>query len=149
MPDVNEYSNSGVIFRGQIEEGVKKESQSLAIRRKLIQVIVDGAEVCTIKAKRLVIPRSMLSVQIRMLILREVNYLSGLKRKKKVYKHLEWNKYRVECRGSDIKIFLNGTLMTHVIDTKDAEGHIAIQHHGSKELNKTGKTKNMFNFAIF
>ncbi|NQZ59587.1 MAG: DUF1080 domain-containing protein, partial [Lentisphaeraceae bacterium] len=62
------------------------------------------------------------------------------------YKHLEWNKCRIECRGSEIKIFLNGVLTTHVIDTKDAEGYIGIQHHGSKELKKTGKTVNVVKF---
>ncbi len=52
--------------------------------------------------------------------------------KKKAFKAGDWNKYRIECKGNEIKITLNGVLTTHVIDTTDAEGYIAIQHHGEK-----------------
>jgi hypothetical protein len=44
----------------------------------------------------------------------------------------EWNKYRIECRGRSIKIYVNGTLCTDVEDDMDSQGYIAIQHHGEK-----------------
>lgn len=47
-------------------------------------------------------------------------------------KRNDWNKYRIECKGSEIKITLNGILTTHIIDTTDAEGFLGIQHHGEK-----------------
>lgn len=47
-------------------------------------------------------------------------------------KRHDWNKYRIECKGSEIKISVNGVLTTHIIDTTDAEGYLAIQHHGEK-----------------
>ena len=52
--------------------------------------------------------------------------------RKNALKRYDWNKYRIECRGSEIKISVNGVLTTHVIDTKDSEGFIGIQHHGEK-----------------
>lgn len=48
------------------------------------------------------------------------------------FKPQEWNKYRIECRGTSIKIFVNDTLCTDVEDDKDAQGFIGIQHHGEK-----------------
>lgn len=145
MPDVDEYSNSGLIFRGQIKEDKKGKSVIG------YQAEVDPSErgwsggLYDQGRRKWLYPkhaqRSNPDADFKGSQLPEWS-----EEKKKVYKHLEWNKYRIECRGSDIKIFLNGTLMTHVIDTKDAEGHIAIQHHGSKEFAKMGETKNVVQF---
>ncbi len=46
------------------------------------------------------------------------------------FKRYEWNRYRVHCVGSSIRIYVNGVLTTDYIDATDREGHIAIQHHG-------------------
>ena len=62
------------------------------------------------------------------------------------YRHLQWNQYRIECRGSDIKIYLNGVLTTHVKDNKDTQGFIGLQHHGSELLKTTGTTNNIVRF---
>jgi len=43
-----------------------------------------------------------------------------------------WNKYRIECRGDHLKVTVNGVVTTDVRDSKDAEGYLAIQHHGEK-----------------
>ena len=145
MPDVEEYSNSGLIFRAQIKEDKKGKSvigyqaEVDPSERAWSGGLYDQGRRGWLYPKHA--KRSKPDADFKGSQLPE-----WTEEKKKVYKHLEWNKYRVECRGSDIKIFLNGTLMTHVIDTKDAEGHIAIQHHGSKEFAKTGKTKNMVQF---
>ena len=48
------------------------------------------------------------------------------------FKRNDWNTYRIECRGKNLKIFVNGVLTTDVEDDKDASGVIAIQHHGEK-----------------
>ena len=47
-------------------------------------------------------------------------------------KRTGWNKYRVTCKGESIKIEVNGVTTTEIKDKTDAEGHIAIQHHGEK-----------------
>ncbi|EDM26603.1 probable secreted glycosyl hydrolase [Lentisphaera araneosa HTCC2155] len=145
MPDVEEYSNSGLIFRAQIKEG-KKGKTVIGY-----QAEVDPSERAWSGGLYDQGRRGWLYPKHATRSKYDEDFKGSqlepwTEEKKKVYKHLEWNKYRVECRGSDIKIFLNGTLMTHVIDTKDAEGHIAIQHHGSKEFAKTAKTKNMVQF---
>ncbi|MFV1996024.1 MAG: DUF1080 domain-containing protein, partial [Verrucomicrobiales bacterium] len=43
-----------------------------------------------------------------------------------------WNKYEITCRGNRITIVVNGVTTTEIKDDTDAEGHIAIQHHGEK-----------------
>ena len=44
----------------------------------------------------------------------------------------EWIKYRIECRGDHLQIFINGKQTTDYRDDMDAKGHIALQHHGEK-----------------
>ena len=145
MPDVTEYSNSGLIFRGQIKETSKGkvvigyQAEVDPSDRGWSGGLYDQGRRKWLYPKHA--KRSNPDEDFKGSQLPE-----WTEEKKKVYKHLEWNKYRVECKGSDIKIFLNGTLMTHIIDTKDAEGHIAIQHHGSKKFAKTGETDNYVQF---
>ena len=50
------------------------------------------------------------------------------------YKQGQWNKYRIECIGDHIRIFVNDVLTTDVYDGMDLEGHIGIQHHGETKL---------------
>jgi len=50
------------------------------------------------------------------------------------FKSGEWNKFKIRCEGSQIKVWVNGHL---TIDTKDEmykEGRIALQHHGKGGL---------------
>lgn len=54
------------------------------------------------------------------------------KRAGECFKRDDWNKYRIECKGDSIKIFVNGTLTTDAKDSEDAKGYIALQHHGEK-----------------
>lgn len=58
----------------------------------------------------------------------------------------EWNHYRIRAQGDDIKIWVNEVLTTHVRDTKFSEGHIGIQHHGSKAYARSGDTANTVKF---
>lgn len=42
----------------------------------------------------------------------------------------KWIKYRIECRGDHLQIFINGKKTTDYRDDVDAKGYIAVQHHG-------------------
>lgn len=48
------------------------------------------------------------------------------------FKRDQWNAYRITCRGSRIKIEVNGVAVTDIEDTMDASGVIGLQHHGEK-----------------
>ncbi len=57
-------------------------------------------------------------------------------------KRNDWNKYEITCRGSQIQIKVNGIVTTRFEDDTDAEGHIAIQHHG--EDGQVYRFRNLF-----
>ena len=42
----------------------------------------------------------------------------------------EWNHYRIECIGNNIKTWLNGVPAAHLIDDMTSKGFIALQVHG-------------------
>ncbi|MBG85981.1 MAG: hypothetical protein CMO80_03650 [Verrucomicrobiales bacterium] len=42
----------------------------------------------------------------------------------------KWIKYRIECKGDHLQIFINGKKTTDYRDDMDASGYIALQHHG-------------------
>jgi hypothetical protein len=46
------------------------------------------------------------------------------------FKRDDWNTYRITCQGNKLKIEVNGVVTTEYTDDMDAEGYIAIQHHG-------------------
>lgn len=48
------------------------------------------------------------------------------------FKRLDWNKYKIQCEGNRIRIWVNGVLCTDLTDDTDSEGHIGLQHHGEK-----------------
>ncbi|AQT70232.1 Endo-1,4-beta-xylanase B precursor [Anaerohalosphaera lusitana] len=50
------------------------------------------------------------------------------------FKQGQWNKYRIECMGPNIKIYVNDVLTTDVQDQWDIAGYIGLQHHGEKGL---------------
>lgn len=41
-----------------------------------------------------------------------------------------WNRYRVECFGSRIRVAINGRWVTDLVDEAHQEGVIGLQHHG-------------------
>ena len=64
---------------------------------------------------------------------REVETFGDAKELIKGYKVEEWNTYRVVCRGAEMSVYLNGVLMSQVMD-RDAKvaaskGIIALQMH--------------------
>ncbi len=46
------------------------------------------------------------------------------------FKMNDWNHYRIECIGNNIKTWLNGVACAHVIDDMTKKGFIALQVHG-------------------
>lgn len=48
------------------------------------------------------------------------------------FRRSEWNRYKITCRGSQLRIEVNGVLVTDYEDSMDAKGYIALQHHGEK-----------------
>ena len=48
------------------------------------------------------------------------------------FKRDDWNKYRIECVGDSLKISVNGVQTTDFKDSMDAQGYLALQHHGEK-----------------
>ncbi len=46
------------------------------------------------------------------------------------YKHLEWNKVRVEAIGDTFKVWVNDIPTAHLVDDMDKQGFIALQVHG-------------------
>jgi hypothetical protein len=145
MPKVDEYSNSGIIFRAQIQE---KKGKTSAVGyqaevdpsdRKWSGGLYDQGRRAWLHPKHE--KRSKPDADFK-----KDHSPEWTEERANAYKHLEWNKYRIECRGSEIKIFVNDILTTHVTDTKDAEGYIAIQHHGSKEFKKSGDRTNTIKF---
>lgn len=51
----------------------------------------------------------------------------------KAFKDHEWNKYRIECRGPEIKTFVNGVPCAKFCDKSDAIGFLGLQVHGIKK----------------
>ena len=44
----------------------------------------------------------------------------------------EWNHMQIECKGNEVKVWMNGTLVNHGIDGTASKGRIAIQAEGSE-----------------
>ncbi|WP_339725114.1 DUF1080 domain-containing protein [uncultured Paraglaciecola sp.] len=146
MPAVTEYSNSGIIFRAQLKptqdgyhEAAGYQAEVDPSARKWSGGLYDQARRDWLYPTHAT--RSHPDHHFIRSVLSEWTEQQG-----NAYKPGEWNQYRIECRGSNIKIYLNDILTTHVIDTKDAEGLIGLQHHGSKKLQDTGKTDNVVRF---
>lgn len=60
----------------------------------------------------------------------------------------EWNQYRIEAIGNNIKVWLNGVLTSDIIDDVDSSGFIALQVHSIKDESLVGKTVKFRNIRI-
>lgn len=145
LPDVKEYSNSGILFRGQVkqtDEGrivMGYQAEVDPSTRKWSGGLFDQGRrlwLHPLHAKRSKPDEKF----IKTFIPTWTDELSN------AYKHLRWNRYRIECRGNEIKIYVNDILTTHVLDSTDQEGVIGFQHHGSKQLLENGRTDNVVRF---
>jgi len=145
MPDVSEYSNSGIMFRGQVKKG-ENGTEAMGYQaevdpsdRKWSGGLYDQARRQWLHPKH--DTRSFPDEDFKQNML-----TTWSQEMANAYQHLEWNEYRIECRDSEIKIYVNDVLTTHVIDSKDQQGFIGLQHHGSHQLKETGKTNNVVRF---
>jgi hypothetical protein len=50
----------------------------------------------------------------------------------------EWNHYRIECIGNNIRTWVNGIMCTNLADAETAEGFIALQVHGIRNEEQSG-----------
>ncbi|RFS22838.1 DUF1080 domain-containing protein [Chitinophaga silvatica] len=59
------------------------------------------------------------------------------------FKKDDWNKYRIECRGNEMRTWVNGVPAAHLIDTSLPKGFIALQVHGIGK-NEGENNKNIY-----
>ncbi len=62
---------------------------------------------------------------------------------KKAYKLNEWNKYRIEAIGNNIRVWVNGIQTADLIDDMTSKGFIALQVHSIGD-NKANEGKKVF-----
>lgn len=55
------------------------------------------------------------------------------------YKKGEYNHYKVECIGNEMKTWVNGIATAYVVDTLDPKGFIGLQVHSIKSADQAGK----------
>ena len=55
------------------------------------------------------------------------------------YKQGEYNHFKIECIGNEIKTWVNGTACADVVDTIDSKGFIALQVHNVTKAEQAGK----------
>jgi len=58
--------------------------------------------------------------------------LEGKDEARKAFKQNEWNHFRIEARGDNIKTWINDVAAADLIDTMTLRGFVALQVHGSK-----------------
>jgi hypothetical protein len=67
---------------------------------------------------------------------------------KPAFKKKDWNKYRIECRGSEIRTWINGVACAHLIDDMTLKGFIALQVHQIYKAEDKGKQIHWRNLKI-
>jgi Domain of Unknown Function (DUF1080) len=58
---------------------------------------------------------------------------------KKAFHNGQWNKYRIECIGSNIRTWVNGIPTAYLVDDLTPKGFIALQVHSVGKGKETGK----------
>ncbi len=64
------------------------------------------------------------------------------------FKTAHWYHYRIECIGTDLKTFIDGKLMGHVIDNATAKGFFALQVHAVGKATQAGRAIHWKNIRI-
>jgi hypothetical protein len=64
------------------------------------------------------------------------------------FKNGQWNKYRIEAIGSEIRTWINGVQCANLVDDMTASGFIALQVHGIKRPEQEGLTVRWKNIRI-
>lgn len=58
---------------------------------------------------------------------------------KNAYKENQYNHYRIECIGNEMKTWVNGIATAYVVDTIDSRGFIGLQVHSIRTADHEGK----------
>ncbi|MFI3248117.1 MAG: DUF1080 domain-containing protein [Rikenellaceae bacterium] len=71
--------------------------------------------------------------------------LDGYEVGQKAYKREDWNHYRVEALGNNIRVWLNGVSTANLYDDRESEGFIAFQVHsaGGPKIGRKTMWKNI------
>jgi len=70
-----------------------------------------------------------------------LNTLENSEKAQKAFKQNEWNHYRIEAIGDNIKTWINGVPTAYLIDDKTASGFIGLQVHSiGDNMDMLGKT---------
>ncbi|MFI3323016.1 MAG: DUF1080 domain-containing protein [Rikenellaceae bacterium] len=71
--------------------------------------------------------------------------LIGNEKGQAAYKKYDWNHYRIEALGNNIRIWLNGVCTSNLIDDQESTGFIAFQIHsaGGEKIGRETKWKNI------
>lgn len=64
------------------------------------------------------------------------------------YKKREYNHFKIECIGNEMKTWVNGVAAGYVVDTLDAKGFIGLQVHAIKSADHVGKKVSYKNIRI-
>lgn len=67
---------------------------------------------------------------------------------KSAFKMNDWNTYRIEAIGKEIKTWVNGQEVAYVIDDEDATGHIGLQVHSINNAEDEGNKTYFRNVRI-
>ena len=74
--------------------------------------------------------------------------LAGNPKGQNAFKTGEWNKYRIEAIGNNIRTWVNGIQCANLVDDLTAEGFIAFQVHSIGKKEQEGKTVRWKNIRI-
>jgi hypothetical protein len=74
--------------------------------------------------------------------------LTDMPEAQSAYKHLEWNKFRVEAIGDTIKTWVNGIPVSHLVDDRTDRGFIGLQVHSIGSEDEEGITIKWKNIRI-
>jgi uncharacterized protein YcnI len=67
---------------------------------------------------------------------------------KSAFKMGEWNSYRIEAIGKEIKTWVNGQEVAYVVDDMDARGHIGLQVHSISDAKDAGNKTYFRNIRV-
>lgn len=58
---------------------------------------------------------------------------------REAFKPMEWNHFRIEAKGKQFKMWINGVQAVNTTDDANKEGFIGLQLHGTKDEKKVGQ----------
>lgn len=148
VPQLEEYVNSGIMFRGQI--AYEGDIESYYAYGYQAEVDPSGRrwsgglyEQAT--EREWLFPRHTERSEPGEHF-QENHSPEWTQEKARAFRVGQWNHYRIRAEGPELKIWVNDVLTTHVIDTRFSEGHIGLQHHGSEAFAERGSTANTIKF---